>query len=519
MARSGALDTHGSPSNRARLYPVPAAADPSDGDEPLRTEVADPTAAAKVRSNVLLVDDRPQNLMALEAILEPLDQNLIRAESGEQALKCLLKHDFAVILLDVQMPGLDGFETARFIKRLEKTRHIPILFLTGVSTDEGQVFRGYSAGAVDYVVKPYDADVLRSKVSVFIDLDEKTRALRESEERFRKAFDHAPIGVALVSLDGRWLSVNRSLREITGYDEEALLSRVVGDLIHPDDAEKDKELARALRAGDLRSYHVEMRYLHADGHVIVVFVSVSLVQDAQGRPLHAIFQIADISERKRLEAFRSRFIDNAAHELRTPLTTIAGVAAMLAGNRDSMPHDQIEQSLDALGRQSARARELINNLLDLSQLERGLKVSLQEVRVASVVLKALEAVSAPIDKVLTTRVPEDISVFADPARLEQILVNLLSNAYRYGGGSVTLEAKQVGKAVTVSVQDDGAGIPEQFVSRMFEEFSRGPNVGPNAGSGLGLSIVRQLAAALGGEVWYEPVAPSGSCFKLRLRGT
>jgi PAS domain S-box-containing protein len=320
-----------------------------------------------------------------------------------------------------------------------------------------------------------------------------------------------------VSLDGRWLRVNRSLCEITGYDQESLLSRTVRDLTNPDDVDNDKELARAIRAGELRSYHVEKRYRHAAGHEIFVLVSVSLVQDEQGRPLHAIFQITDISERKRLETFKGQFINNAAHELRSPLTTIAGVTALLVDSRESMPQDQIEQSLAALARQSERARELINNLLDLSQLERGLKVSLQKVRLASFVSKTLEAVPAPEEKVLTSLVPEGISVLADPLRLEQVLVNLLSNAYRYGGSSVTVEAKQVEKSAIISVQDDGAGIPELFAPRMFEEFTRGPNVGKNTGSGLGLAIVRQLAAALGGEVWYEPRVPCGSSFKVRLQ--
>jgi diguanylate cyclase (GGDEF)-like protein len=122
------------------------------------------------RVNILLVDDRPENLLALEAVLEPLGQNLIKASSGEEALKRLLSDDFAVILLDVQMPGLDGFETAELIKAREKTRHIPIIFLTAISKDPHHALRGYSVGAVDYIFKPFDPEVLRSKVGVFIDL-------------------------------------------------------------------------------------------------------------------------------------------------------------------------------------------------------------------------------------------------------------------------------------------------------------------------------------------------------------
>ena len=474
---------------------------------------SEPDAAHRYK--ILLVDDRPDNLSALEAVLESLGQTLVRVTTGEEALKRLLKDDFAVILLDVQMPGLDGFETARIIKQLEKTRHVPIIFLTGVSTEKRHMFQGYSAGAVDYVVKPFDAAVLRSKVAVFIDLERKSSALKESEERFRSAFDHAPIGVALVTLEGRWLRVNRSFCEITGYPEDRLLSRSVGDIVHPDDADGDRDFAQGMPAGDLRSYHVEKRYIHAEGHEVFVLESVSLVHDAHGRPLHSIYQIADITERKRLEAFKSRFIDNAAHELRSPLTTIAGVAATLT--HQQLEKDEFARMLEALTRQSERARELINNLLDLSILERGLTISLQPIGLSAAASSALRAEPPPEGAAVTVRVPDDLYGFADPLRLEQILVNLLMNAYRYGGGAIALEAVEGRDRIVLSVHDDGPGIPQDFATRMFDPFARGPDVGDKIGSGLGLTIVRQLVEAMGGNVWYEPAVPRGACFKVSLR--
>jgi CheY-like chemotaxis protein len=137
------------------------------------------------RARILLVDDRPENLLALEAILSSLDQTLVRATSGEEALKALLSDDFAVILLDVQMPGMDGFETASHIKRRERTRDIPIIFLTAINREPQHAFRGYSAGAVDYLAKPFDPWVLRAKVAVFVELYLKNRQLREQAEMLR----------------------------------------------------------------------------------------------------------------------------------------------------------------------------------------------------------------------------------------------------------------------------------------------------------------------------------------------
>ena len=131
------------------------------------------------RAKILLVDDRPENLVALEAVLGALDQTLVRANSGEEALKALLTDEFAVILLDVQMPGLDGFETAAHIKRRERTKDIPIIFLTAVSNGPHHTFRGYAAGAVDYLAKPFDPWILRAKVSVFVELHRKNLLLKE----------------------------------------------------------------------------------------------------------------------------------------------------------------------------------------------------------------------------------------------------------------------------------------------------------------------------------------------------
>jgi signal transduction histidine kinase/DNA-binding NarL/FixJ family response regulator len=135
---------------------------------------------------LLLVDDRPENLLALEAILEPLGQIMVRATSGEEALRQVLVNDFAVILLDVQMPGMNGFETAKLIKAREKTRHIPIIFLTAISKEERYVFEGYSVGAVDYMSKPFQPDILRSKVMVFVDLYRKQRQLADQEQLLRE---------------------------------------------------------------------------------------------------------------------------------------------------------------------------------------------------------------------------------------------------------------------------------------------------------------------------------------------
>jgi PAS domain S-box-containing protein len=236
--------------------------------------------SAQPKANVLLVDDTEENLVALEAILEPLGENLIRASSGEEALRTLLTHDVAVILLDVQMPGLDGFETAALIKQREKTRSIPIVFLTAISTEERHIFRGYSTGAVDYLTKPFEPEVLRSKVSVFIELHRKNaqlreqgerlrehdlaQAMRESEARYRALADAMPQIVWTAGRDGKATYYNRRWFEYTGLEPGPPQGDEWIRVVHPDDLgptiDRRKE---TLGSGEV--FEVEYRFRAADG--------------------------------------------------------------------------------------------------------------------------------------------------------------------------------------------------------------------------------------------------------------
>jgi PAS domain S-box-containing protein len=232
------------------------------------------------RANILLVDDREDNLVAFEAILEPLGQNLIRAGSGEEALRQLLVHDVAVILLDVQMPELDGFETAALIKQREKTRGVPIIFVTAISKDEQHVFRGYSTGAVDYIFKPLNPDILRSKVAAFVEIYQRGRELqkqaetlrerelvaarRESEQRYRALADAMPQIVWTAGPDGKATYYNRRWFEYTGLEPGPVEGSEWMQFVHPDDLKRTvQHRLETLSSGAV--FEIEYRIRGLDG--------------------------------------------------------------------------------------------------------------------------------------------------------------------------------------------------------------------------------------------------------------
>jgi len=224
-----------------------------------------------------------------------------------------------------------------------------------------------------------------------------------------------------------------------------------------------------------------------------------------------------VAELRRLDALKTRFIADAAHELRQPLATLAGYAHLLATRRDSMTDDQMDRSFVALERQSEHINTLISNLLDLSQLEQQhLSVDLQTVAVADAAARSLDVAPAPPGKSVEVRTPVDVSVRAEVSRLDQILINLLTNAYRYGGDQIILEAANVPGAAQIVVSDNGDGVPANLVDHLFEPFARGPNTTNVRGSGLGLAIVRKIANAFGGDIAYVPNEPQGSRFVLTL---
>lgn len=283
---------------------------------------------------VLVVDDHPENLLALEAVLAPLDAEVVRASSGEEALRAVLTQEFAAILLDVQMPLMDGFETAATIRGRERSAHTPIIFLTALPSDLDDLARGHDAGTVDYVLKPFDPVVLRSKVSVFCDLARQRTGRERADKLLRAAWEGAPNGIALVDAEGGVLEANPALLALVGRAAGELPAHIE-DLVAAGDRGAITELRDRVGAGggDGPSELLELRLRSDDGGELPAAVLASVVPGAAGEPPSLLLQVSDLRERLRAREARVALVHEQAAraEAEAIATRLAAIAAITEG--------------------------------------------------------------------------------------------------------------------------------------------------------------------------------------------
>ncbi|MBD2524314.1 response regulator [Nostoc sp. FACHB-133] len=515
--------------------------------------------------NILLVDDKLENLLALEAILEKLGENLVRATSGEEALRCLLHQDFAVILLDVQMPGMDGFETATLIRNRGRSRHTPIIFLTAFSTSDQMLFKGYALGAVDYLLKPLDPNILTSKVTVFVELFKKTEAvkqqaaqlvamnaeLRQSEERLRSLSTCSPVGIFEIDTEGGCRYTNPRYQIICGLKAVESLEKSWLESVHPEDRERAVASWSAY-IYEGRDYSEEFRFQTAQGIIRWVQVRSSPMLSGQGELLGYVGTLEDITERKQAEEVRAQvireqtarqeaeaanrmkdeFLAVLSHELRTPLTSMLGWSKILRSKK--LDDKATSRALEAIERNAISQMQLIEDILDVSRIIRGqLRLNVSAVNLISVMEAALEAVrplAEPKEIQLNTVLDTSVgSVYGDPARLQQIVWNLLTNAIKFTpkGGRVEVnlsivcgeEQQTTQKYAQIQVIDTGIGISSEFLPKVFERFRQADSTTTRShnGLGLGLAIVRHLVELHKGTIFAQsPGSGQGATFTVRL---
>jgi PAS domain S-box-containing protein len=499
--------------------------------------------------NILLVDDQPNNLLALDAMLSDMG-TLVKADSGRKALKNLLDNDFAVILLDVQMPDLDGFETANLIREREKSRDTPIIFLTALSRSETNIYKGYSLGAVDYLFKPFNPEILRSKVSVFVELFRKNQALRwQTHElaRLSKQNDlilkSAAEGVFGVDLAGRSTFVNPAAARMIGRRLEELTGREIHSILHSDarghllcDPE-ECPLYSALH-GDYVQDQSETSFSGVDGSEFPVEYSATPMHDEEGNPIGSVITFRDVTEKRaaaqaqenerryrEAEAAnraKDNFLATLSHELRTPMTSILGwVQLIRCGGYDEAELQEALETIETSARLQAR---LIDDMLDVSRIVLGkFQVDLRPTRLSEVVEAALvtarPAAGQREVRLVSTIDTSDVSVEADASRLQQVISNILSNAIKFSeaGQQVELRLDRLSDEMKISVTDQGEGIDPGFLPHVFERLRQADGANNRSGLGLGLAIARHIIDLHGGRITAEsPGLGKGARFTVFL---
>jgi signal transduction histidine kinase len=533
-------------------------------------EVIEPTEAERPR--VLLVDDDERNLLAVQSILEDLGE-VVPARSGEEALRHLLKGEFAVILLDVYMPGMDGYETAQIIRSRDQTKGIPIVFLSAVNKEAEHLLRGYAMGAVDYVFKPVDPVVLRSKVAVFVDLFAKSKEierkarqeqalldanlrvnaerlraeqeLRRAEQRQAVIIQSLPMVLYLEPYDSKQRVPNYfsgDVEAITGFRYEQLVEdpKIWTERLHPDDRERVLAALKARRTSGRLS--IEYRWKCADGAYKHFLDQAVLLKDCDGRPVEFAGTITDVSEQRSLESQLihaqkmeaiGKLTGGIAHDFNNLLAAVIGGLGLL---EKRAPLDEEHRKILTMTKRAAeQGSDLVRRLLAFARRQ---KLEPQPIELSSLQEAVWDLLTHTLGGLVNIewRSDEDAwNAFADQAQLELALVNLIINARDAmpEGGTVTVSAENrelesknwadlpAGDYVLVSVTDTGTGIAARDLEKVMEPFFTTKELGK--GSGLGLSMVYGFAKQSNGafrldselgrgtiaELWL-PRAPAGS---------
>jgi two-component system, cell cycle sensor histidine kinase and response regulator CckA len=506
-------------------------------------------------ARVLIVDDEANNRKLLEVMLAPEGFLIQSASSGEEALAMVAQQPPDLILLDIMMPGMDGYEVAGRIKADLTTKNIPIIIVTALD-DRDAMLLGLRAGAEDFLTKPVDRAELRVRVRNLLrlkaygdyydkysqklegDVGSRTADLVESLRLYRSTFDAAPVGIVHVGLDGRWLRVNQRLCDLLGYSREELQSIAVQELVRGEDVDGEAESLHRMAAGPPNRHVVdEKQYRRRDGTFVCVRINMSVHRDAEKQSRFFISVIEDITDQKALEAqirqaskmdAIGRLASGIAHDFNNLLTVILGFAEIV--NEDVALADAHGKDLGEIIMAARRAAGLTKQLLAFSR-QQVLRTAPLDVNGLITEMTGMLRRLIGKDIEVTLALAPDLSLaFADRGQLEQVVMNLLINARDAmpGGGRVTIETTDAelgdssfhetavvpGPYVMLAITDTGSGMTRETQQRAFEPFFTTKEIGK--GTGLGLSTAYGIVKQSNGYIWVYSEPGRGTTFKVYL---
>lgn len=353
------------------------------------------------------------------------------------------------------------------------------------------------------------------------------RAQSESEARFKSAFNYSPIGIALVSPQGKWLQVNRSMSSILGYSEEELLTLDFQTVTHPDDLAPDLALLQRALDGEIETYQMEKRYFHKDGHIIYVLLGVSLVRDTAGSPLYFVSQVVDISGRKADEAQRTQLLADVqranqdlqsfayiiSHDLKTPLRGISTVASWLTMDYGDRLDDAGKELLNLLSRRVVRLEDMITGVLNYSRAGVEAQAS-KPVDLGQLVAQTIDLLVPPAHIQIDIETPLP-TVEGDPIRIQQVFQNLIDNAIKFmdkPDGRIRISCEQKETCWQFSISDNGPGIDARYHDKIFQIFQTLAPRDQAENTGIGLAIVKRIVERWRGQIWVTSEPGKGSTF-------
>ena len=494
-------------------------------------------------ARILMVDDRADKLLALESILTDLGPELVRATSGKEALRLLLAEDFAVILLDVNMPVMDGFETAKLIRTRDRSRHTPIIFISAINSSETHAARGYELGAVDYIFAPVMPEVLRAKVSVFIELHRKTEQLAQSEALMRSVFDESAVGMALLDEDGRIQQVNRAFCRLVARSPLECLACDEPSLTHANDRGR---VERALRDAEPdQPVAQDKRYLRPDGSEVWASVTTLKLSGEGGRG-HRLVMAMDISERRHIRELETmtdelqrsnadleQFAYIASHDLQEPLRMVSSYCSLLAARYRDRFDERGQQYLDHAVQGALRMHGLIHDLLGFSRAGKREPARIT-CDTGAILNQSLEDLREAIREANAEIVRGDLpTIAADPVLLGQLFQNLIGNALKFRPtdratrAQVRIDARRIASGAGAmadgdeagwefSIADNGIGIDPDHHQRIFGVFQRLHTREQYPGTGIGLALCRKVAERHGGRIWVDSQVGAGATFRFTI---
>ncbi len=477
---------------------------------------------------ILIVDDKPENIFSLKTILEMHSFPTDTALSGEEALRKILRKSYALIILDVQMPGMDGFEVAEAISGYSKARDIPILFLSAASTDKKFITKGYSSGGMDYITKPIDPDILLLKVKTFYRLYEQNRELNKIQASLRSEIEfRKKVEGELQERAGELHSILESIPQIAfttnaegkiEFVNEQWLnyspSKQEFPLTHPDDADLKRQWERTVTSGKALELEVRVRRVDAADYRFHLLRAIPIREGDTITKWVGTF--TDIEDQKEAVKRKDEFISIASHELKTPLTTIKAYVQLL--ERSIGAEDPTRMYVERTLVQVKKLDNLIVDLLDLSKIESGkLKFNKKPFVFEGVLSDAVEMIRQTYPAYTIVRKgAADVELYGDETRIEQVIINYLTNAVKYSPDhkEVQIEAGvDAGLRVYVRVKDYGIGIRKDHQSDIFSKFYRVEESADRfQGLGIGLYICAEIIRRHDGQYGVESEPGQGSTF-------